>query len=358
VTKRKKSVLIALIVTLAPCLVVVAPKLTAWYILECRVGDLMSDDAAVRHAALLSLERSDCQPEVRRLIEELKGVGWQSESAVRALAGIGERAVAPLIAALEERPLRPTARHWRLQYNMKLGVIRALGEIGDVEAIPAIIQAVSMRDIRQLSRYPEDPQEEVGAWGSFQAGVAEALAKMGEPGAEAMIEESKKWGRVPMCVEYAFYDLGDQGIIMPLVENIREPAIQETAVRVLGRKGDRRAVAALSTLLEDNSLASPYEVIWALKKTGGEAAELAIDTFIEEHRQELSEAARDYKHLLNPDSFALTDAVYVCAVLIRRFGTPEMARDFRASGNSTLLELADEWEERATATDTEATPTK
>ena len=123
--------------------------------------------------------------------------------------------------------------------NVRLNIARALGKIGSVDAVPALIQLLQDQD--------EDPRVRLNAdWALGKIGVPEAIK----------------------AVEYAGQGRKAKKLIKELQD--QNPEVRANAVRTLGQIGERakNAVPTLTLALQDKDINVRASAIRALKEIG------------------------------------------------------------------------------------------
>lgn len=172
------------------------------------------------------MERDD---NINRLIEIL---GDEDElvriQASESLENIGEPAVEPLIAALDNP-----------DKNIRRYSARVLGEIGDERAIEPLI--LNLSDVNKWVR-----RETSGA-----------LSKMGDPATDPLIEllEDSDW-KVRGAAAWALGRIGNKKAVEPLIKSLLEDEngfVRSGAANALGNLEDERAVKPLQKATSDKS---------------------------------------------------------------------------------------------------------
>jgi len=217
----------------------------------------------------------------RKRIEELiaqlrKPLGSRQspahDPAIAELVGIGRPAVQSLITALEDENL-----------GVRLSSVRALGRIGDRQAVPALIKALEVGYVRESAI---DALGEIGdprAVGplikllserssSIRESAKKALGKIGQPAIQVFIDNASS-NEDPRAREYAAGILGEIGgsaAVQPLVKALsdEDSRVRISAARTLGQIGDPNAAKALSDALEDESRDVRKSAAEALGKIG------------------------------------------------------------------------------------------
>lgn len=194
------------------------------------------------------------------------------DPAIAQLVGIGQPAVRPLIAALEDENL-----------GVRLSAVRTLGKIGDRRAVPALIKALEVGYVRESAI---DALGEIGdprAVGplikllsersfSTRESAKGALGKIGQPAIQVFINNVST-NKDPRAREYAAGILGEIGgsaAVQPLVKALsdEDSRVRTSAAKTLGQIGDPNATKALSDALEDESRDVRKSAAEALGKIG------------------------------------------------------------------------------------------
>jgi hypothetical protein len=210
-------------------------------------------------------ESGDIDGLIRLLSHPDQGV---QEQAARALATLGEKATRYLTLELDH--VDPGAR---------LGIVEALGEIGDPTAVPSLVRALSLEKsgevrwaialalgnagdpaaIPPLVQALRDPDKYV------RFGTAMALGKLGwEPSGEdraLLLIARQEWDSLPA--------LGARAL-QPLLWATRDPdpSIRARAVDLLGALGDARGADACDLVLRDPDSEVRWRAVLALPRCG------------------------------------------------------------------------------------------
>jgi len=183
----------------------------------------------------------------------LQALGDEAEdvrkAAARALGRIGDRqAVPPLIQALGDE-----------DEDVRSAAAKALGRIGDPRAVPVLIQALGDgdEDVRKAAA------EALGGIGDRQA-VPALLQALGD----------ENW-RVRSAAAEALGRIGDRRAVPSLLQALgdRDRRVRWAAAEALGRIGDRQAVPALIQALGDED----GWVRWTAAEALGRGAEAFRD---------------------------------------------------------------------------------
>lgn len=213
---------------------------------------VIDKDPIVRYYAAEALAGIGARA-VPPLIEVLRTPRDQDrERAARVLWRIGKPAVEPLIAFIQDRSL--TA-------EMRAVAAHALGVIGDARATKALIQL--LRDERYFVREQ----------------AAFALGQMGDGAVEQIIEMAN--AAQPATREAAVEALGsfNSPRVLDRINQATTDAnssVRMAAVKALGRTGSERAVAPLLALLRDESSALRAQAAASLARLG----EVALPSLI------------------------------------------------------------------------------
>jgi HEAT repeat protein len=210
-------------------------------------------------------ESGDIDGLIRLLSHPDQGV---QEQAARALATLGEKATRYLTLELDH--VDPGAR---------LGIVEALGEIGDPTAVPSLVRALSLEKsgevrwaialalgnagdpaaIPPLVQALRDPDKYV------RFGAAMALGKLGwEPSGEdraLLLIARQEWDSLPALGAWA---------LQPLLWATRDPdpSIRARAVDLLGALGDARGADACDLVLRDPDSEVRWRAVLALPRCG------------------------------------------------------------------------------------------
>lgn len=170
--------------------------------------------------------------DIERLTKVLKGndhiAYWDAEDE---LVAAGEPAVPALLGVLPE--LSPWAQSFAL---------RALGRIGDVQALPTLLQTLA---------HDSGDSDTCIEWFA-----AEALARIGTPALDPLLAlvggdnaHLRRWSAV------ALGEMREPRAVESLLERATDsdPKVREAALLAVGQIGDRRAVDVLLGLLENSN---------------------------------------------------------------------------------------------------------
>lgn len=178
------------------------------------------------------------------LVAALENNGSYANVAIAyTLGGIGEPALAPLIATLKD-PAKPKyVRHY---------AAIALGRTGNRQAIAPLIDA--LHDEKSVVR----------------EAAAEALGMLGNPTAVspliATLKDSKKKVRVQAAI--ALGKIGDDRAVEPLILTLKKKSARTEAIWALGEIGDQRAFDPLLGMLKKRNESVRAAAAEALGKLG------------------------------------------------------------------------------------------
>ncbi len=173
--------------------------------------------------------------------------------------------------------------------QVRLQTARALGNLGNTQAVEPLIQALSDQDRRVRERVIEalgvlrdrravgplvsalaDPEKDV------RAAAARALGRLGDRQAlEALIQAlSDHEGQVRQDAADALGKLGVADAVEPLIQALADGMLQVRfkAAFALSKLGNRLAVDLLLEMLKAQGLNTPEEAIWVLGKLGSKRA--------------------------------------------------------------------------------------
>lgn len=264
---------------------------------------LKDNDPWVRLEAAKALGKIGDQRGIDLLIEAL-GDYYLRNTAVRALVEIGEPAIEPLSRALRDRDIG--GQEGAAEALMKIGkpavevliealrdkacrrdiVALALGEIGDIRAIPYLREAL------------DDVNPTV-----CKAAVL-ALEEIGKPPVDQLINAL---GDEDLQVRQKIaWELGmiSESAMEALIRALKDEdwKVREGAARALGWIGGKRAVKLLIGMLGDEDWSARKGAIWALGKIGDVSAIEPLDILTREDkhpwvREEAKRAIDKIKHL-------------------------------------------------------------
>lgn len=190
------------------------------------------------------------------------------EQAARALATLGEWATRYLLGELDH-----------FDPKVRLGIVEALGDIGDPSAVPALVELLSREQSSELRwavtlalGNTGDPDAAIPLVQALRDpdkyvrfGAAMALGKLGwEPSGEDqafLLIAKQEWDSIPA--------LGPSAA-NPLLRATRDrdPAIRAQAVDLLGALGDARGADACDLVLRDPDSEVRWRAVLALPRCG------------------------------------------------------------------------------------------
>lgn len=205
---------------------------------ELLIEQLHGQDWTARCDAARLLGQSRDPRAVEAILPDLDDRDWRvRRNAAQALGALRDpRAVEPLLQALEDRTLTVRQR-----------AIVALGRIKDPRALPSLLDIVM-----------ENKQE------SYEA--SKAVRKFGKKALPEVAQAFEKTGDqqlMVLLIELKYP--GSFDLLLKLLES-QEPGAQFTAVRELGKLGDRKAIPYLLAQLENEDPMLQSEVVRALGK--------------------------------------------------------------------------------------------
>lgn len=161
---------------------------------------------------------------------------------------------------------------------VRLGVVRAIGEIEDGSSI-----AVLARHL------PAEPDTEVRSEMAWALGAIEDPAAVEALGAavrdpEIIVREQAAWGLGAIEVRAAV------PLLVPVLSD-QSPVVREMAAWALGAIEDRSAVTALVPLLQDVDPGVREQAAWALGSIGDEAASDALIALMDDRDVEVRRMA-------------------------------------------------------------------
>ena len=208
--------------------------------IETLIEKLHGEDWMARCDAARLLGRSRDPRAVDALLPDLNDSDWRvRRNAAQALGALRDkRAVEPLIQALKDRTMTVRQR-----------AIVALGRIKDVQALPALL------DILMENRHESyDANKAIHKFGrKALPEVAKAFEKTNDQQLMLLLIEMKYEGAFEL--------------ILQLLES-DEPSVRLTAIREMGKLGDKRAASHLVAQLKSDELAIQSEAVQALGKLG------------------------------------------------------------------------------------------
>lgn len=183
------------------------------------------------------------------------------------LVGLGEPAVEHLLPALKHEA-----------WQVREGVVEALGQIGDVRAVVPLSH--TLQDDHSLVRWEaakvlETMAKEGGMGPLIQALRESDEAKSPEPLIEVLASDD---GTLRKAAAQALGEMGDARAIEPLAKLLgdKDEALRKTCVQALSRIPERKAVEPLTRALEDESPAIRASAAEALGRKGDANAVAAL----------------------------------------------------------------------------------
>jgi HEAT repeat protein len=230
----------------------------------------------VRGRAALALGEINDTRAVEPLILTLMNDDEQTRiDAAEALGMIGKPAVGPLILLLENN--NSTIQWWAAV---------ALGNLKDSRAIDPLIRGLALGDEHWLVR--RAAANALGMIGDkrsieplinmmrktihYPSGATEALAKIGEPAVDPLIQILKDDDDVYVRADaaYALGDIGNPRALEPLIQALKDEnwVVRKVASDALGKIGDIGARDSLTRALNDEIVDVRKSAVEALKKLG------------------------------------------------------------------------------------------
>jgi HEAT repeat protein len=207
---------------------------------ETLIKQLHGEDWVARCDAARLLGQSRDPRAVDALLPDLNDSDWRvRRNAAQALGALRDkRAVEPLLQALKDRTMTVRQR-----------AIVALGRIKDIQALPALL------DILMENRHE-----------SYDANKAiHKFGKKALPEIAKAFEKTNNQQLMLLLIEMKYE--GAFELILKLLES-DEPSARLTAIREMGKLGDRRAIPHLISRLDYDDPTAQSEVVQALGKLG------------------------------------------------------------------------------------------
>lgn len=207
---------------------------------ETLIEQLHGEDWIARCDAARLLGQSRDPRAVDALLPDLNDSDWRvRRNAAQALGTLRHKhAVEPLIQALKDRTMTVRQR-----------AIVALGRIKDTQALPALL------DILMENRHE-----------SYDANKAiHKFGKKALPEIAKAFERTKNQQLMLLLIEMKYEGAFD--LVLKLLES-DEPSTRLTALRELGKLGDKRAIPYLVSQLDNDEPTVQSEVVHALGKLG------------------------------------------------------------------------------------------
>lgn len=227
-------------------------------------------DADLRRIVVETLARMDTLQVLPPLFRALAdGDVAVAHAAQDALVHIGAPAIGGLCTALQHERVGPVAR-WALVRigpqavaplcqvlrqggrDARIHAAHALGELGAVEAIPVLCQALSYIEVNA-------------------APAREALVKIGTPAVEPLcLALQHEWRKVRSEAARTLGDIADNRAVVPLCRALddRDATVRARAAYSLGQIKDERAVAVLCRGVEDKDVSVRRSCTAALGAVG------------------------------------------------------------------------------------------
>lgn len=219
-----------------------------------------AEDRSLRRKALWSLRMIGDEAVIQPLAEILKDEGYPDSSEIIFVIGDigGERAAKVLLDILQSS-----------DENLKFFVASALGNVGDMQAIPSLTQLY--RSTKNMS---------------VKAEVALALGKLHDkhviPFLIALLKDSSEDENRRKDAAEVLGDLREQEAIQPLIEvlNDKSSLIKHSAILALRKLASKQATPALvRVLIQDEDENNRYAAAYALGKVGeGQAIQPLLET--------------------------------------------------------------------------------
>lgn len=324
------------------------PSLAA---LDVAIDTLRGGTRSERQAAADDLAELGDPEAVPALATALADESWDVRwRAAEALAKVhDERAVEPLlqlIAAAPESPPVDDADMWAAQEAYK-AAITALGAIGDVRAVPRLVEIAAVETWTLDAGAAEDALGAIGA--PAVDGIAEALAaadaatgarilpllaSLGDAGFDKVAAAlGDKRAAVRVAAAEALGEFG-KGAVAPLLSALEsgDRNVRAAAARSLGKIGDTRATAGLVGLLADS-------------KTAAAATTALADI----HREDAAPLLKYLKAKKSVGVYRVLirigqgDTVPALVTALKAFGTKTMGETYLNCGNATLERAARTW---------------
>ncbi|HLO13467.1 MAG TPA: HEAT repeat domain-containing protein [Anaerolineales bacterium] len=208
--------------------------------IEVLIEQLHGEDWMARCDAARLLGQSRDPHAVDALLPDLKDSDWRvRRNAAQALGALRDkRAVKPLIEVLEDRTMTVRQR-----------AIVALGRIKDPQALAALVEIIL--------------EEKHASYDAVQA--IRKFGKKALPELAKAFEQTNNKQLMMLLIEMKYE--GALDLILKLLES-NGPATRLTAIRELGKLGDKKAIPHLIELLNHSDPTIQSEVVRALGKLG------------------------------------------------------------------------------------------
>ena len=212
--------------------------------IETLIEQLHGEDWMARCDAARLLGQSRDPRAVDALLPDLRDSDWRvRRNAAQALGALRDnRAVEPLIQTLKDRTMTVRQR-----------AIVALGRIKDPRALPALLEILL-----------ENPHESYDADKAIRKFGKKALPEIAKA-----FEKTNSQQLMLLLIEMKY--AGAFELVLKLLQN-DEPSARLTAIREMGKFGDKRAIPYLIPQLRNDDLTTQSEVIQSLGKLGATEA--------------------------------------------------------------------------------------
>jgi HEAT repeat protein len=265
----------------------------------------------------------------QRAVDGLLAMAKEGQPYERAAAAVGlgkirdQRAVEPLLSILDSTPApKKKGPDAEASYELRRGCVWALGELRDSRAIPSLMQALREQESAWVPEPMANALEDdlISRWSShwnvgamiglLGNGPGPALAKIGEPSFEPLLNASKD----------------------------NKAFVRAAAATALGLTGSARAVEPLILLTNDKKEAVRVAAAAALAMIADKRASEWLGAAFKKNDYEVILAAR---HFFFRQLETGSEPVLVKA--LNKRGNVDIAVDFWRSGNAQLKEAAETW---------------
>jgi HEAT repeat protein len=306
---------------------------------------LEDEEKTMRKAAAKALGEIGNNQAVPFLIQTLSHKDKSvSKAAMRALGKIGDsRAVEPLIQALENS--------WG-----NVAAMEALGNIGDPRAVEPLLQTIESMNITisQMAEVMRDKGVIRSGRSLVQLGkkvwecdvAVRALGMIGDPQAiPALIQilEDEEW----MTAAEALGNIGDSQAVAPLIKALEsdDELVRSAAAEALGSVGDSQAVAPLIRALEDDDKSVRSAAVEALGKIGDSRSVEPLTQALDDEWQVRKQVIRALEMIGEPAAESLTQSLASTKSSVRVFAKMTLVKIGDASV-PYLVEALENEEER------------
>lgn len=239
------------------------------------IASLGSEDQKIREKAIKEMILRGAA-ELPGLVTALKSGNWRQKGSVAAIfAEIKDPScVQPLIESLSDT-------------MYLVDKIKALGKIGDVRAVDAIMPFIELNNTTEVRGAAIEALKNIGGpilsllieklhsqSSDTRTASAIALTVIADPQAvEALLEAvHDPASNVRAQAAMALAKIGDIRALEPLINIVKDKTLRSgAAVEALGKFGDKRALGALVVGLEDENCFTRINAIKAIVKVGGES---------------------------------------------------------------------------------------